>query len=81
MCKDPENCPAEFHCEECGKPDPEMNLADFGIGPYEFWGAKGCRHDLQWVSRCCEGNLVDCQGYPYIYEPPEGPEKEWEAER
>jgi hypothetical protein len=51
---------------------------DFGIGPYEFWGARGFHHDRQWVTQCCEAGLVDCWGYPSVYEEAEGPEREFE---
>lgn len=29
-----------------------------GIGPYEFWGARGVHHDWQMLSPCCEAEVV-----------------------
>ena len=40
-------------CEACGK-EANFKIEDFGIGAYEFWGAKGTHHDYQWISECCE---------------------------
>jgi hypothetical protein len=80
MCSDPEICKGTTHCEDCEATDPLMILMDFGIGPYEFWGARGSHHDWTWVTQCCEAGLVNCWGEPCVYEPPEGPEKEWEGE-
>jgi hypothetical protein len=42
-------------CSECKQP-AEFSLEDFGIGAYEFWGARGTHHDWQWVSECCEAS-------------------------
>lgn len=43
-------------CFECGKPG-SAHIEDFGIGPYEYWGAKGVHHDYQPVSDCCEAEV------------------------
>lgn len=32
---------------------------DFGIGPYEFWGAKGVHHEWAWASPCCEAPVEE----------------------
>jgi hypothetical protein len=32
---------------------------DFGIGSYEYWGAKGVDIDLQEVSDCCEADWTE----------------------
>ena len=35
----------------------EAIVVDNGIGPYEFWGAKGWDSKLEVVSNCCEAQL------------------------
>ena len=40
-------------CSDC-KQSADFKLEDFGIGAYEYWGARGTHHDYQWVSTCCE---------------------------
>ncbi len=45
-------------CSECKKPCQEVER-DFGIGAYEYWGATGSHHNWQWVSECCDGDVVD----------------------
>lgn len=35
---------------------------DFGIGAYEFWGARGFQIDLVAVSDCCEAPARDFVG-------------------
>lgn len=44
-------------CAACGQP-AELIEVDFGIGPYEFWGATGVHVDIQTVTECCESNTV-----------------------
>jgi hypothetical protein len=46
------NCPA------CGK-KCEGHKEDFGIGAYEYWGARGTHHDYRIVSDCCEEEMTD----------------------
>jgi len=45
------------YCEECGE-FVETALVDNGIGPYEFWGAKGYHHDWRLECPLC-GGIVD----------------------
>lgn len=47
-----------YYCSECNKECDAVEM-DFGIGPYEFWGFMGSHHNWQWVSQCCEGDLLD----------------------
>lgn len=44
-------------CSEC-KQEAEPVQRDFGVGSYEYWGAKGNHQKLRWVSECCDGELV-----------------------
>jgi len=45
-------------CENCGEPC-EVITVDVGIGPYEYWGARGNDVRLAEVSDCCEDNVVE----------------------
>jgi hypothetical protein len=45
---------------------------DFGIGSYEYWGAKGVDIRIEEVSSCCEEDWTD--------EPPEEDDYEGEEE-
>lgn len=47
-----------FFCSECHKPCAGEEV-DFGIGPYEFWGATGVDSCVMEVSECCMGDLLD----------------------
>jgi hypothetical protein len=47
-----------YFCSECKKPCREVKR-DFGIGAYEYWGQSGSDHNWQWVSHCCDGDLLD----------------------
>lgn len=51
-------------CPGCGMVDPEMDVVDFGIGHYEYWGAVGYHIDEHVVTKCCE-----CQAEPFWPEP------------
>jgi len=62
-------------CSEC-KREANGHSCDFGIGPVEFWGAKSVDSDVQWVSECCDADLLDESGCNI--EPPEPPEREYE---
>jgi len=42
------------YCEVC-KEECIAKIVDYGIGPYEYWGATGVDSDLHAVSDCCEG--------------------------
>ena len=46
----------KYYCGECSKECDWVEL-DYGIGSYEFWGARGCHTNLQTVSKCCEGDI------------------------
>lgn len=52
---EPDPLPDEAICEECGKPCKVVNV-DFGIGAYEYWGAKGNDVRIEAVSDCCEAD-------------------------
>lgn len=41
-------------CPGCGAADPDIVTVDFGIGAYEFWGARGFHSDEHLVTKCCE---------------------------
>ena len=43
----------EVVCLDCGEP-ANLQLVDFGIGPYEFWGRTGWDRDIQLATDCCE---------------------------
>lgn len=55
-------------CKDCGG-ICEGTYIDSGIGPYEFWGAKGYDSVVDWVSECCEANLLNPNGS--LAEPPD----------
>jgi len=44
------------YCGECGLPCKAV-IIDFGIGPYEFWGAPGIDIDNRLVSDCCNAEM------------------------
>lgn len=46
-------------CPGCGELDPQCDWIDFGIGPYEYWGAPGVDTQLAWVTICCEAEPED----------------------
>ena len=50
---DPADYQEEGICLECGE-ICTVKTIDEGIGPYEFWGAKGTHHNYVKVSSCCE---------------------------
>ena len=47
--------PQQF-CPDC-KESCEPIVVDNGIGPYEFWGARGFHSQIEVVSNCCEAPL------------------------
>ena len=64
-------------CADC-KEECKVVLEDFGIGPYEYWGAKGTHHDYQAVSDCCEcGEVLDEDGGVHDAEEYYEPEEEF----
>lgn len=46
----------KLYCGECRK-ECDFVGKDFGIGAYEFWGARGVDTNIQTVSVCCEGEI------------------------
>ncbi len=44
-------------CSECRKHCVEVQR-DFGYGMTEYWGAVSSHENLQWVSKCCDGDLI-----------------------
>jgi|WetSurSiteA1Bulk_404760.scaffolds.fasta_scaffold152585_1 hypothetical protein len=44
-------------CTECGI-EVDVMLEDFGIGPYEFWGAKGTHKDIRPICSIC-GEIIE----------------------
>ncbi len=54
-----EDVPSEMICGECGKLAAIVEV-DFGIGSYEYWGAKGIDVNIHYVSECCEVDWEDC---------------------
>ena len=51
-----------YRCSECKEridPDTDCEFIDFGIGPYEFWGARGNDSCIQFVTKCCESHTID----------------------
>lgn len=55
---------AQEICMGCGDACREVR-EDFGIGPYEYAGARGVHHDYHWVSDCCEADVykISERGY------------------
>lgn len=45
-------------CSECLKPCDEVER-DFGFGVTECWGAMSSHENKQWVSECCEADLLE----------------------
>ena len=54
--------PREGVCNSCGEECTAVTV-DFGIGPYECWGARGNDVQLEEVSPCCEDDVVDKEDY------------------
>jgi len=54
-------------CSECGL-TCEGKTMDFGIGPYEYWGANYVDTQLALVSHCCEAPMVDEIGNEMVLE-------------
>ena len=44
-------------CSECRKFCDSVQR-DFGYGMTEYWGAVSSHENLQWVSKCCDGDLI-----------------------
>lgn len=50
-------------CKGCGEPCRVVEV-DFGIGPYEYWGATGFDSRPALVSNCCETDYEDGPAEP-----------------
>lgn len=50
--------PGDSFCADCCRP-AEGHLVDFGIGPYEHFGQRGVDVNKQWVSTCCDAEIVE----------------------
>ena len=50
--------PDEGICSECGE-ECIPKVIDSGIGPYEYWGARGVDVRLEEVSPCCEAEMKE----------------------
>ena len=50
-----------YICSEC-KETCVGTKVDFGIGYYEYWGAKCVDTKIQFVSQCCEAQMRDDAG-------------------
>ena len=48
-------------CTTCNK-ECDGKWIDVGIGPYEFWGQKCTDKDVQYLSECCEAEVIDEDG-------------------
>jgi len=53
---DQEDLSYEGYCRDCGH-FVRTIVQDCGIGPYEFWGARGVHHDYRAVCPLCEGEV------------------------
>ena len=53
---------AEGYCPQCDK-RVSANFEDFGIGAYEYWGAKGVDTDIRAICPECESELDDVECY------------------
>jgi len=51
-----------WHCAECLKPCKDVDR-DFGVGSYEYWGSSGYDSNIETVSHCCDGDLLDPEQY------------------
>ena len=56
-----------MNCSSCGE-EAEGKHVDFGIGRGEFWGAPFNDVQVQFVSACCEADLMDGR-FPVTHDP------------
>ena len=47
-----------YFCANCGKPCYAVDR-DFGYGQTEYWGSVSSDSNIQTVSECCDGDLLD----------------------
>ena len=52
-----------YTCTHCNKPC-HGDLVDFGLGYFEFWGEIRFDRNVQFVSECCEDDMIDEYGDP-----------------
>jgi hypothetical protein len=52
-----EGRPMSF-CSKC-KQECSSVERDFGYGSYDYFGAKGCHTHWEWVSECCEEEILE----------------------
>lgn len=45
-------------CSKC-KQECSSVERDFGYGSYDYFGAKGCHTHWEWVSECCEEEILE----------------------
>lgn len=68
-------------CPDCKKKCDAV-AEDCGIGPYEYWGARGVHHDWRVFSGCCGVELKDWEraepDYPDFWEKQERSTQHWE---
>lgn len=58
----------EGTCPACNK-KTKCHVEDFGIGSFEFWGARGVHHDYVLVSNCCREAVDDVETFELEPEP------------
>lgn len=64
---DDDDGPDSGWCSECGK-ECGVQVLDYGIGGYDYWGARGNDIQMCAVSDCCEGEVLESEPEPE--EPP-----------
>ena len=62
-------------CGDCGMPT-DGKWEDHGIGPYEYFGARGTQVKWQWGSECCEALVYEDIELTIVLEPPDQSEDE-----
>lgn len=50
-----------LRCHACGAADPDTKTIDEGIGPYEYFGAKGVHTAWVEVTDCCDAEFSDME--------------------
>jgi len=60
----------DAYCGDCGKLCAVITV-DYGIGSYEYWGAKGYDSHPADVSKCCEADPFEDEELTEPYAMPE----------